>query len=214
MLETPCILEYHSIGNNFKVRSISREVVIDPSETTRQAPKRVDGRMSKAYLLGVMHDATERKNTYRISSKEKSYIRFLANMIHEMGHNAWTYREGKTRNMFIVEFSKKVVNNINIDNEQKKIDYIRGYFDAEGSIPKSKNTRFYIYFAQKNKKDLEQVKSYLKDLGIICGTTHTPSKSKDPNYWRFYISCKSYKQFIKKIGSLHPVKNQLLRKKI
>ena len=67
--------------------------------------------MSKTYLLGVMHDSTERKNTYRISSKENKYIQFLADMIHKMGHNAWTYREGKTREMYVVEFSKKVVNN-------------------------------------------------------------------------------------------------------
>ena len=53
--------------------------------------------MSKAYLLGVMHDSTERKNTFRISSKENSYTKFLAEMIHKMGHKAWTYREGKTR---------------------------------------------------------------------------------------------------------------------
>ena len=66
--------------------------------------------MSKAYLLGVMHDSTERKTTYRISSKEKTYIQLLANMIHEMGHNAWTYREGKTRNLYVVEFSKRVIN--------------------------------------------------------------------------------------------------------
>jgi intein-encoded DNA endonuclease-like protein len=170
--------------------------------------------MSKAYLLGVMHDSTERKNTYRISSKEKTYVQFLANMIHKMGHNAWTYREGKTRDMYVVEFSKKVVNNAVIESKQQKIDYIRGYFDAEGSTPHSKNVRFYIYFAQKDRRDLEQVKSYLTDLGIICGKTHNPSKTKDPDYWRFFISCKSYRLFIEKIGSMHPIKSQLLRMKI
>ena len=170
--------------------------------------------MSKAYLLGVMHDSTERKNTYRISSKEKTYVQILADMIHEMGHNAWIYREGKTRDMYIVEFSKKIVKDVKIVNKQNKIDYIRGYFDAEGSVPISKNTRFYIYFAQKDKDDLEQLKSYITDLGIICGKTHNPSKKKDPNYWRFFISCKSYEPFIKEIGSMHPVKSQLLRMKI
>jgi len=170
--------------------------------------------VSKAYLLGVMHDSTERKNTYRISSKDKPYIQFLANMIHEMGHNAWTYREGKTRDMYVAEFSKKIVDNIKIESKQDKIDYIRGYFDAEGSIPRSKNTRFYIYFAQKDKSDLEHLKSYVTDLGIICGKTHNPSKKKDLDYWRFFISCKSYGPFIKKIGSMHPIKSQLLRMKI
>lgn len=66
--------------------------------------------MSKTYLLGVLHDSTERKNTIRISSKEKSYVQSLAKMIQKMGHNAWTYREGKSRNMYVVEFSKSVMN--------------------------------------------------------------------------------------------------------
>jgi intein-encoded DNA endonuclease-like protein len=94
--------------------------------------------MSKDYLLGVMHDSTERKTTYRISSKEKSFTETIANMIKNMGFNAWTYREGKTRDMYVVEFSKKVVENVKLITKQEKIDYIRGYFDAEGSIPYQK----------------------------------------------------------------------------
>ena len=170
--------------------------------------------MSKEYLLGVLHDSTERKITYRITSKEKLSVQFLADMIHKMGHNAWICREGKTRDMYVVEFSKKVVKDARISSKRNKIDYIRGYFDAEGSVPKSKDVRFYIYFSQKDKKDLEELKSYIKDLGIICGKTHNPSKKEDPAYWRFYISCKSYYSFIEKIGSWHPVKSQHLRKKI
>ena len=167
--------------------------------------------MSKAYLLGVLHDATERKNTYRISSKENIYVKFLAKMIHELGYNAWTYREGKTRNMYIVEFSKSIIDGVKIDNKKDKIDYVRGYFDSEGSVPRSKDKRFYIYFSQKNKKDLQQLKLYLTELGIICGKMHNPSKIKDPDYWRFFVSCKSYNKFISIIGSWHPTKSQLLR---
>ena len=170
--------------------------------------------MSKAYLLGVMHDSTERKTTYRITSKEKSFVEFLAEMIHELGYNAWIYQEGKTRDMYVVEFSKMVVRNTQIKTKQDTIEYIRGYFDAEGSVPKSSKSRFYIYFSQKNKKDLEELKSYIESLGIICGKTHNPSNKKDPEYWRFYISCKSYTSFIKTIGSWHPKKRQRLRVKI
>jgi intein-encoded DNA endonuclease-like protein len=170
--------------------------------------------MSKEYLLGVLHDSTERKITYRISSKENSYTQFLAKMIKDLNYNAWTYQEGKTRNMYIVEFSKKVMDNVHIRTKKQKIDYIRGYFDAEGSVPKSKKKRFYIYFSQKDKKDLQQLKSYLTDLGIICGKTHNPSQRIDPDYWRFYISCKSYKKFVDIIGSWHPTKSKLLRMKI
>ena len=144
----------------------------------------------------------------QIEEIQKGVTEPVPEMIHEMGHNAWIYREGKNRDMFVVEFSKKVVNNTNINNRHKKIDYIRGYFDAEGSIPRSENVRFYIYFSQKNKEDLEQLKSYITELGIMCGKTHNPSKRIDPKYWRFYVSCKSYEEFIEKIGSWHPVKKQ------
>jgi hypothetical protein len=47
--------------------------------------------------------------------------------------------------MYIVEFSKKVIKDTLIENEQQKIDYIRGYFDAEGSTSRKENVRFYIY---------------------------------------------------------------------
>ena len=161
-----------------------------------------------------MHDSTERKITYRITSKEKSFVEFIAKMIHKMGYNAWTYREGKTRNMYVVEFSKKIIDGFSIKSRDEKIDYIRGYFDAEGSIPKSRKSRFYIYFSQKNKDDLKQLKSYIEEFGIKCGKTHNPSKNVDPDYWRFYISSKSYDLFVKKIGTWHPVKAQHYRMKI
>jgi len=167
--------------------------------------------MSKAYLLGVMHDSTERRTTYRISSKEQSFVEILANLIKKSGHNAWIYREGKNRSMYIVEFSKTLMENVSIKTTNEKIDYIRGYFDAEGSIPHSTNTRFYIYFAQKNKEDLLQVQKYLADIGIMTGKIHNPSKKVDPEYWRFFIRCQSYHAFIEKIGSWHPTKCQLLR---
>ena len=109
---------------------------------------------------------------------------------------------------------KKIMSNIKIKTKNDKIDYIRGYFDAEGSVPRSQKVRFYIYFSQKNKKDLKQVKAFLEELGIVCGKIHNPSKEKDPDYWRFFISCISYETFIKIIGSWHPIKKQLLRMKI
>jgi len=74
--------------------------------------------------------------------------------------------------------------------------------------------RFYIYFAQKNKADLEELRNFLIDLGIDCGIPHNPSKKADPNYWRFFIRAKSYKKFVEEIGSWHPEKSRLLRMKI
>jgi hypothetical protein len=72
----------------------------------------------------------------------------------------------------------------------------------------------YIYFCQKDKQSLLQVKEFLEHLGIICGEIHNPSKKEDPDYWRFFLSCKSYRDFATKIGSKHPVKRKILEKMI
>ncbi len=170
--------------------------------------------MTKAYLLGVIHDATERKTTFRVAQKSKAFVEFLAGGIKKLSHSAWIYKEGKNRNLYIVEFSKSLLNDFSINSLQEKIDYIRGYFDAEGGIARKKHVRYYLYFAQKNLSDLRTVKNYLEEIGIQCGTIHSPSKLIDPNYFRFYIRAASYGDFAEKIGSWHPVKRHFLRKKI
>ena len=170
-------------------------------------------RMSKAYLLGTLHDGCESKYTYRIAQKYYSFVCDLADMIKQLGYNAWVYREGSNREVFVVEFSKSVLAGFEITSIQDKIDYVRGYFDAEGSVPLN-GSRMYIYFCQKDRRDLTEVKTFLEELGIICGAIHNPSKKEDPNYWRFYLSCKSYKDFAKKISSRHPIKKNVLEKMI
>jgi len=169
--------------------------------------------MTKAYLLGALHDATERKTTYRIAQKSKAYVEFLAEGIRSLGRKAWTYKEGKSRNLYVVEFSKSLLKGTKIRSRQDKIDYARGYFDAEGGVSRDPKVRYYLYFAQKNSSDLQEVKSYLEELGIVCGKIHNPSKRADPEYWRFFIRAKSYEDFASIIGSWHPVKRCFLRMK-
>jgi hypothetical protein len=170
--------------------------------------------LTKAYLLGVLHDSTERKTTYRISQKGDKFVKFIAEGIRNLGRKAWIYQEGKNRNVFVVEFSKSLLTGFEIKTQAEKIDYIRGYFDAEGGIAKSKKVHYYIYFCQKDKQDLMKVKCYLEELGIKCGVMHNPSKKADKNYWRFYILSNSWKNFYLKIGSWHPDKVRYLRMKI
>ncbi len=190
-------------------REVSRYYRDDPVETTRW-PRN----MTKQYLLGVLHDATVKKTTYRIGTKSRNYSDFLAKEIMKFGVKAWKYKEGKHRNLWIVEFSKTLLQNVLIHSSEDKINYVRGYFDAEGGIAKSSHVRYYLYFAQKNKTDLLQVKQYLEELGIRCGMMHNPSKKVDPNYWRFFIQAKSYRDFATIVGSDHPKKRQYLRVKI
>ena len=170
--------------------------------------------MTKAYLLGALHDGTVRKRTYRIVQKEQEYIQFLTKEIKILSQNAWMYKEGATRQLYVVEFSRNFLKGFVFKTKQDKIDYIRGYFDAEGGISRSPNVRYYLYFAQKNLEDLEQVREWLTELGIQCCIIHNPSKKVDPDYWRFFISCKSYENFARIIGSWHPAKSRFLRMKI
>ncbi len=167
--------------------------------------------MTKAYLLGLLHDGTKRIKTIRIVQKEKDFIEFVMKGIHSLGQNAWMYKEGKSRNLYVVEFSKSFLNEYIITSEKDKIDYIRGYFDAEGGISRSSSVRYYLYFAQKNLHDLEEVKTYLEDIGIKCGKVHNPSSLIDPDYWRFFISSKSYTDFARIIGSWHTTKKKYLK---
>lgn len=180
----------------------------DSVETTRQRL-----RISKSYLLGALHDATERRLTYRISQKSKKYVTLVALGIKNLGYKAWIYREGKNRQVYVVEFSKFWLKNIKLNSKREKLDYVRGYFDTEGGISKSKKVRYYIYFAQKNLTDLKQVKQILEENNIVCGRIHNPSKLVDPNYWRFYIRKQSYIDFAKLVGSSHPEKRRYLRMK-
>jgi intein-encoded DNA endonuclease-like protein len=170
--------------------------------------------MTRAYLLGALHDGTVRKLTYRIVQKDQEYIQFLVKGIQNLGSKAWMYKEGKTRNLYVAEFSKNLLKDFVIESSQDKIDYIRGYFDAEGGVPRDPKVRYYLYFAQKNLEEIEEIKNWLEQLGIVCGSIHNPSSKADPNYWRFFISNKSYEKFAELIGSWHPVKGQYLRMKI
>ncbi len=170
--------------------------------------------ITKAYLIGLLHDATERKTTYRLATKSNEFALIIKKAIETIGGKAWIYKEGKNRSLWIVEFSKSFLNGTAIKSSSEKIDYIRGCFDAEGGISKSQKVRFYLYFCQKDKIDLAQVKTYLEEIGIVCGKIHNPSKKVDPNYWRFFVSVKSYKDFAHKIGSAHPDKQKYLWMKI
>lgn len=174
-----------------------------------QAPQ-----ITKTYLLGILHDATVRKTTYRIATKSKQFAEILKVGIKSLGRSAWIYKEGKHRDLWIVEFTKSLLNGVTVISKRDKISYIRGFFDAEGGIAKSKRVRFYLYFCQKDKKVLCKIKDYLTDFGIKSGKIHNPSKRVDPNYWRFYISANSYKKFSKLISSNHPDKYSILRMKI
>ncbi|MCI5108837.1 MAG: hypothetical protein MRY49_03260 [Candidatus Pacebacteria bacterium] len=198
-----------------KVQKISREVVIDPSETTRQAPC---GDEIKAYLLGALHDASLNKGKrYRFTQKGKEWIFVLKELFQEIGYNSWIYRE-TNRDVYTLEtlagFLDFKFNPLNLKTDSEISAYVRGFFDAEGGIPRNKEADFYIQLVQKDKDKIKKLSSMLSSLGISTGKMHNPSKRVDPNYWRIYVSWKSHKDFACKIGSWHPRKAKIFQTRV
>jgi hypothetical protein len=88
--------------------------------------------------------------------------------------------------------------------------FARGYFDAEGGVPRDPSSRFYVQLCQKNYSDLKELRERIRSLGIATGILHNPSRRVDPAYWRFYIRAGSWGEFITQVGSWHPAKRPLL----
>ena len=164
----------------------------------------------KSYLLGAMHDGTVRQRTLRISQREEEYVVFLRSLILAKGKRAWTYREGCTRNLFVVEFSRTLLDGHRLRTRKEIIHYVRGYFDAEGAVASPVASAPYLYFGQRNRLDLEELRGLLCGLRVTCGKIHNPSCQVDPDYWRFFVSRRSIERFAKLVGSWHPRKARWL----
>ncbi len=189
---------------------------IDPSETTRRAP--FSEKEVKAYLLGAMHDATFSSNKrFRFSQKGKEWLEILRKLFKQIGYNSWIYREGKDREVYVLEtlanFLDFNFNPLRLKSKKEKAAYVRGFFDAEGGIPKN-GKRFYIQLVQSDRLKIEKIKTILNQLGIKTGKIHNPSKKVDPNYWRTYVLADSHKDFAKIINSWHPRKADIFRKRM
>jgi hypothetical protein len=187
----------------------------EPSETTRQTP-----RVTEAYLLGALHDGTYnvRRKTHRFSQSNIGWLRILKQQLALAGYKGWIYKEGKTRGVYVLETSAKFLdisfNPQNLATLDEKIAYIRGFFDAEGGIPRQLSARFYIQLVQKDRSKLEWIHTELKGIGINCGVIHIPSKRIDPDYFRFFIATRSHGEFKNKIGSWHPRKQLIFESRV
>jgi len=193
-----------------------RHNVEEPSETTRRAP--YSEKEIKAYLLGALHDATFSSNKrFRFSQKGTSWLRFLKSLLKKIGYNSWIYREGKNRSVYVLEtlasFLDFKFNPLKFNSSGEKIYYIKGFFDAEGGIPKN-NKRFYIQLVQSDKQKLQRIETILEELKIKTGKIHNPSVRIDPEYWRMYVLAKSHKRFARIISSWHPRKIKIFRKRM
>jgi hypothetical protein len=189
----------------------------DPSETTRQSP---NPGIFKAYLLGALHDGTYSSlhKTFRISQSSKRWLERLQTMFSYLGYKSWIYREGKNRSVYVLETTASFIDMrfdpLSFDSLNEQLAYVRGYFDAEGGIPRLKSAPLYIQLCQKNRREIGKIKLILEKAGIQCGKIHNPSKSVDPHYWRVYVRAVSHQDFIRKVSSWHPRKHALFQERM
>jgi len=200
-----------------QVRTISREVVIDPSETTRRAPF-TENELC-AYLQGALHDASlNKQKRYRFTQKGTDWLNVIKDVFEELGYQAWIYKEGENRDVYaletLAEFLDFDLDPLQLENQQERLSYIRGFFDAEGGVPQKSSNRFYIQLVQKDKEKMEKIKRILEASKIYTGVIHNPSKRVDPEYWRLFVAARSYQAFVQLVGSWHPKKAQIFRERM
>ena len=198
------------------MQKISREVHKDPSETTRRSPYSKEE--IRAYLLGALHDASLNKGKrYRFTQKGKEWLAFLQVLFTKLGYKSWMYREG-TRDVHTLEtlaaFLDFKFDPLLLPTMAEQASYVKGFFDAEGGVPRGLQAKFYIQLVQKDRTKIEKLVAMLKALGIETGKVHNPSVTVDPNYWRVFVSTKSHKDFARTIGSWHPIKSEIFRKRM
>ncbi len=163
----------------------------------------------RSYLDGASRDGTfsARHGTLRISQKGQEWLETLKLALERLDARSWTYREGR-RNVWTLEtcwWDPYVP-----ETPEEMAAFARGYFDAEGGVPRDPVARFYIQFVQKDLGDLSILRDRLSALGISCGRIHNPSVRVDPDYWRFFIRARSQSNFCLNVSSWHPRKRPLL----
>ena len=174
----------------------------------------------RAYLLGACKDATEssRHKTIRIGQSDIRWLERLKQILSLLRTRSWIYREGSNRRFWILETTAPFLRqDFNSPAESKASwvrDYARGYFDADGGMPRDFQMRLYFQYVQKNRDDLAALRDSLVSVGIKCGALHNPSRRVAPDYWRFFIAAASHVDFMTQVGSWHPAKEQLIAERL
>jgi hypothetical protein len=172
--------------------------------------RRADDSELKGYLSGASRDATFNRlhNTMRFAQRDQDWLEVLRVAYARLGKRSWIYREG-SRNVWVLECVGRVHAYPESSDVSAGIAWARGYFDAEGGIPKQPLSRFYIQMVQKNQVDLLKLIECLEARGISCGKLHNPSVRVDPDYWRFYVRAISIRRFVETVSSWHPAKRNI-----
>ena len=174
----------------------------------------------ESYLQGALRDGTHslQHNTHRIGQSDVRWLELLKEALKILGYRSWIYREGAERNLWVLETTAYFLS-IEYDanaltSTLAGLSYARGYFDAEGGMPKSSTDQLYFQLCQKSYSNLEVVRKILESWEISCGRMHNPSVSVDPDYWRFYVRAGSHQRFMTLVSSWHPRKRAQIARRM
>ena len=173
----------------------------------------IDEASLEAYLQGALRDGTcSRHGTHRIGQSDREWLVLIAKILDALGHRSWSYREGRERSFWVLETSAPFLSTrfdaSPLVGQLQGLAYARGYFDADGGMPRDPDARLYFQMTQKDRGNLEVVREILESHGIACGRMHNPSVRVDPEYWRFFVRTGSHERFARLVGSWHPRKRQ------
>ncbi len=154
-------------------------------------------------------------NSIRIKDKEKEVLKYYNNLFYKVFGIKGKIIKVRNKNCYELKFANSYVSKVlrylieNVEkiffeDEEKIKSFIRGIFDAEGSVGSS------IVLALKNKKLIVLLKLLLLRLGI-----HSKIHKLRKKYYRLTIcgTKESYQKF-KEIGFTSKRKNERLMKKI
>ena len=168
----------------------------------------------EAYLQGSLCDGTYSAlhRTHRFSQSDPGWLDVLSDALVTLGHRSWMYREGRARNLWVLEttaeFLSATFDAHELVGRPEGLDYVRGYFDADGGMPRRCEARLYFQLCQKDRMSLETVREILGARSIRCGRVHNPSQRIDPCYWRMFVLAESHQRFMETVSSWHPRKRQ------
>lgn len=136
----------------------------DPAACSRilRGVEAAAARECAAYLAGAAHDGTFSRlhGTIRISQAMPGWLTVLQAVFRRLGSRSWVYREG-ARQVWVVESTFKIDSPLDVVTPGERAAYARGYFDAEGGMPRNGDSRCYIQMTQKDHHDLQQVREFL-----------------------------------------------------
>lgn len=168
----------------------------------------------EGYLSGATRDASTSSlhNTTRFHQKGTEWLTILSEVLRTLGHRSWMYEEGH-RGIFVLETCWQTTSRIP-QRRAERAAFCRGYFDADGGMPRSASARLYFQFSQKDRDDLRVLRDHLVAIDIDCGRLHVPSVRADPDYWRFFVRARSHSRFMNEVGAWHPRKREAMSERL